>query len=874
MTATPACCGVWSKHVTLINNVYPREPGEEGPRGSALSLVIFYATTKPYKLPKIGAYLEKRVKMDSRKSRFGYNRVTLQILHSLLIECRQNSNLISKNILRIILDVLHSPDPDLVMQATSTFILFSSHHNHQNIIDDEFTKIYSQLIQKFCKEAAFETSDATLQHKTRLSGLKALEAVCDSDSFIMSPHLIPYSQQIIPAALANMGSSHKHMHSLALHSSSPQMYTRKQSITDQLITDDELKYTANICICGLFRQANVANVKDFLISTCRYLDEKSMWVVNAYALDVIQSVTSVVQTQYHYIILSIMLERLESESDTVQKITVVQILTFLVTTGDGIAGITVPELLEIFARHLNASAETSKFSDGSCTPVQQQLQKALVNGIGSLVHHLIYPNQVNDIISFLVNRLLNMIDVTLPCILFIRSIEHVLAVYKKRVVATEHKRQSMVSASISFELVAPTLILMTHKNADVRLEFFALITKALSLMPPALHDVENHGPNSFHGLLWHKLYNAALCDFNNPSDYIIVGRLAVQLMQLMPIEDLFVSVPVFFRLQIQITENQILSVNHSRALANLIVEYFVYLARFLGNTSLLQYVNSIKDTRIEKSQWFNGFEFSSDAVNFFSTKTFENAQLSGMDGAEPIDNYLDRALLIGMLVRDSQLKNIETATECLGSNILIWERVDITYTTPSDDVPQVVKSDEHASTQQDSTEKRPSQLKTIMPTNVKRNHSGRAASEHPYSAVRIEDFKEALVNKKTMATNADHRILDTSNIDINAFSTDGTELSKNNVSSLLKNITATFGKSGQASAMPAHNDRLKPNSDSVELDWLTARSKEVSNYTQASPRMARVRSASQQRMRSSGSNSSLQATKIREPDMLGLGPTH
>ncbi|EGF77871.1 hypothetical protein BATDEDRAFT_27181 [Batrachochytrium dendrobatidis JAM81] len=844
MTATPACCGVWSKHVTLINNVYPREPGEEGPRGSALSLVIFYATTKPYKLPKIGAYLEKRVKMDSRKSRFGYNRVTLQILHSLLIECRQNSNLISKNILRIILDVLHSPDPDLVMQATSTFILFSSHHNHQNIIDDEFTKIYSQLIQKFCKEAAFETSDATLQHKTRLSGLKALEAVCDSDSFIMSPHLIPYSQQIIPAALANMGSSHKHMHSLALsHSSSPQMYTRKQSITDQLITDDELKYTANICIRGLFRQANVANVKDFLISTCRYLDEKSMWVVNAYALDVIQSVTSVVQTQYHYIILSIMLERLESESDTVQKITVVQILTFLVTTGDGIAGITVPELLEIFARHLNASAETSKFSDGSCTPVQQQLQKALVNGIehlkitlmlllylcllswakGSLVHHLIYPNQVNDIISFLVNRLLNMIDVTLPY---------------------------------------------------VRLEFFALITKALSLMPPALHDVENHGPNSFHGLLWHKLYNAALCDFNNPSDYIIVGRLAVQLMQLMPIEDLFVSVPVFFRLQIQITENQILSVNHSRALANLIVEYFVYLARFLGNTSLLQYVNSIKDTRIEKSQWFNGFEFSSDAVNFFSTKTFENAQLSGMDGVEPIDNYLDRALLIGMLVRDSQLKNIETATECLGSNILIWERVDITYTTPSDDVPQVVKSDEHASTQQDSTEKRPSQLKTIMPTNVKRNHSGRAASEHPYSAVRIEDFKEALVNKKTMATNADHRILDTSNIDINAFSTDGTELSKNNVSSLLKNITATFGKSGQASAMPAHNDRLKPNSDSVELDWLTARSKEVSNYTQASPRMARVRSASQQRMRSSGSNSSLQATKIREPDMLGLGPTH
>eukprot|EP00842_Homolaphlyctis_polyrhiza_P004448 jgi/Hompol1/5003/HPOL_004086-RA len=154
MAVKPACCGLFSNHITLINNVYPKEPGEEGPRGAALSLVIFYATSKPHKLPKIGTYLEKRVVTDTKKFRYGYIRVTLQILQSLLSECRQNTNLISKNILRIILDVLHSPDQDLVMQATGT-----------NVLDDEFTEIYSHLIQKFCAEAVYESSDSTVQHK-------------------------------------------------------------------------------------------------------------------------------------------------------------------------------------------------------------------------------------------------------------------------------------------------------------------------------------------------------------------------------------------------------------------------------------------------------------------------------------------------------------------------------------------------------------------------------------------------------------------------------------------------------------------------------------------------------------------------------------
>ena len=66
-----ACCSWAYNHVKLINNVYPTEPGEEGPRASALSLLVYYAASKPNKLPKIGAHLEKRLKSDVKNNKTG-----------------------------------------------------------------------------------------------------------------------------------------------------------------------------------------------------------------------------------------------------------------------------------------------------------------------------------------------------------------------------------------------------------------------------------------------------------------------------------------------------------------------------------------------------------------------------------------------------------------------------------------------------------------------------------------------------------------------------------------------------------------------------------------------------------------------------------
>jgi hypothetical protein len=61
-------CGMissrYTKHGTLIRRCYPLVATETKPRSNELSYLTFYATSRPQKLTKVGAFLERRVKND------------------------------------------------------------------------------------------------------------------------------------------------------------------------------------------------------------------------------------------------------------------------------------------------------------------------------------------------------------------------------------------------------------------------------------------------------------------------------------------------------------------------------------------------------------------------------------------------------------------------------------------------------------------------------------------------------------------------------------------------------------------------------------------------------------------------------------------
>lgn len=63
-------------HKSLLSDVYPsaseENSGEISAKPNALSLVIFYASSKPQKIPKIGAFLEGKVIEDIRRLHLKY----------------------------------------------------------------------------------------------------------------------------------------------------------------------------------------------------------------------------------------------------------------------------------------------------------------------------------------------------------------------------------------------------------------------------------------------------------------------------------------------------------------------------------------------------------------------------------------------------------------------------------------------------------------------------------------------------------------------------------------------------------------------------------------------------------------------------------
>ncbi|KAG0045675.1 plasma membrane localization protein, partial [Linnemannia elongata] len=118
------------KHASLINNCYPSRPDEKGPKSSELSYLVFYATSKPAKLTKVGNFIERRVARDHRKKRLSDVHCSLEIIKSLLQSSKAHLNIFSKNVVSILDTLLVDlSDLDVVRHCQNVFTVFCSAHD-------------------------------------------------------------------------------------------------------------------------------------------------------------------------------------------------------------------------------------------------------------------------------------------------------------------------------------------------------------------------------------------------------------------------------------------------------------------------------------------------------------------------------------------------------------------------------------------------------------------------------------------------------------------------------------------------------------------------------------------------------------------------
>lgn len=238
-----------------MRNVYPTGL-EEGPRSSALSLLVFYASSKRQKLTKIGLYVEKRVGHDIRHSRFGHVKVSLEIICALLKECHQNTQLVSRSVMRTLILVLKCSDSRVALQATDTFVLFNRYYNHESVVDDELKRLYLALVTEFHAESTkpvhLSRQDHRFDslHRPRLSGLKALESLCDKDLFLKRPDLGEFIDLMMAAFLYNINDS-----SLATSDIAPCESSQANSAAESDLTKISMQ-----CISKIFAGASANNM--------------------------------------------------------------------------------------------------------------------------------------------------------------------------------------------------------------------------------------------------------------------------------------------------------------------------------------------------------------------------------------------------------------------------------------------------------------------------------------------------------------------------------------------------------------------------------------------------------------------------------------
>ncbi|KAI8809126.1 hypothetical protein BJ742DRAFT_250983 [Cladochytrium replicatum] len=408
-------CGTFFNHVTLINNVYPTEPGAEGPQSSNLSLLIFYAKTKSNKLPKIGIYLEKRARTDLRKDKFVFVRVTLNILDALMNECHENLNLVSMPILRILLSVINlgQSNPDLVLHATSTFVIFSQYYVHDRVIDPELQQIYTSAVQEFCSCAVYDSKDVLVTHRLNLSGLRALQAVVSSDTFLQDPAIEEYSQRIIQALLKTLrkhiGEDISPQHFADEDSNSDHLTNKRASVTDELITDSELAHIAMAALNQLFCRANPTTLRILLSPLFAFVYEHDEWSSGKYVMPVMRTIANAIPTQYRYVLTATVLESLtdkesyKTKSDETKN-RMISIIKYLIDSGSAVAGLTILELLDALVRVAIRASEDGVHQNSKASS-KSTVEEATISAIGALAAHLQYPDQINDILSFVLNRM-------------------------------------------------------------------------------------------------------------------------------------------------------------------------------------------------------------------------------------------------------------------------------------------------------------------------------------------------------------------------------------------------------------------------------------------------------------------------------------
>ncbi|KAH7914390.1 hypothetical protein BJ138DRAFT_1000116 [Hygrophoropsis aurantiaca] len=424
-------------HVLLIAACYPPSSAllsagpDYRPNAQELSRLTYYAANRPGKINKLGSELEKRVRNECHKAQYANTRarasllITLAIVRALAVECRRDIALLSSSLvacLRITLEALSS-DLEVCARAASLFTAWCTYTDGHVIgADAVLTDDYLLVLRKFASQSSAEIKsiDNEVRNRTRLVGLAALAGAVNSEALYSSSSQFGIQAAIIVRPLlfhvmkTEVSILEDRSFVIKENPNSPYLpefrsrpATERRAASIHVHVDGEsgpssldVLDASLRTLSHLLQHSNSGHVGFIMQAAFKSLDELGSWESLDQCRWFSQKTCEWTQYQYRYSVPTRLVEQLLETQDLPLATSEQKALASMVT-----AVFTSPTpLINLSTSDIISNLITLVFRRIAISP-DDALLPFLVECIASLGTHVYYSDQIQDLASELVSRL-------------------------------------------------------------------------------------------------------------------------------------------------------------------------------------------------------------------------------------------------------------------------------------------------------------------------------------------------------------------------------------------------------------------------------------------------------------------------------------
>uniref|UniRef100_A0A8D8WYC0 Protein EFR3 homolog cmp44E n=1 Tax=Cacopsylla melanoneura TaxID=428564 RepID=A0A8D8WYC0_9HEMI len=384
------------RYKRLVDNIFPLSP-EEGLVKTNMEKLTFYALSSPEKLDRIGEYLYQRASRDIARRRTGYVVIAMEAMDQLLTaSCHsQTLNLFVESFLKIVQKLLESPDADLQILATNSFVRFS------NIKEDtpSYHRRYDFFVSKFSAMCHSAYAEPQKRSKLRLAGIRGIQGVIRktvSDDLVENIWHSTHMEKIIPSLLFNMQESG--------HYQSPDLEPDVEETGKMINMQEDPSALAETCLRELMGGASFNHVRNVIQPVLIHFDCHALWNPNVFATHCLRMLMYSVLSQYSHLIVNCILAHLSEHHRTSASIIRAKIADALskiiaIAAPESI-GPTVLEVVQSILMQLKESVVRLPEDED-----EKLYQENLIFALGEYAAHL--PDyQKTEILVFIISKVL------------------------------------------------------------------------------------------------------------------------------------------------------------------------------------------------------------------------------------------------------------------------------------------------------------------------------------------------------------------------------------------------------------------------------------------------------------------------------------